>query len=105
MVYTDSARMKRVVLLAGFLTALILVLVPMAWASPIDPSWVKGIYDDADFDDVVTYLTSFLIATPVIPVDQLLPTLAAVRAEPLVDEESPASQSSPLHSPRAPPVP
>ena len=97
--------MKRVALLAGFLTALILGLVPMAWASPIDPSWIKGIYDNADFDDVVTYLTSFLIATPAIPVHELLPTLVAVRAEPLVDEKSPASQSNSRHSPRAPPLP
>jgi hypothetical protein len=67
--------MKRVIWIAGLLTVLIVVLVPMAWASPIDPTWTKGVYDDADFDDVVTYLTSFLIAAPVIPIEDLLPTL------------------------------
>jgi hypothetical protein len=25
----------------------------LAYASPPDPSWIHGVYDDADFDDVV----------------------------------------------------
>jgi hypothetical protein len=35
------------------LAALIGGLTPVAYASPPDPSWVRGVYDDADFDDVV----------------------------------------------------
>lgn len=31
---------------------------PLAYASPPDPSWVDGIYDGADFDDVVVFITS-----------------------------------------------
>ena len=33
----------------------ILIIGPslLAYASPPDPSWVRGVYDDADFDDVV----------------------------------------------------
>jgi hypothetical protein len=30
----------------------------LAYASPPDPSWISGIYDDADFDDVVGLATS-----------------------------------------------
>ena len=30
----------------------------LAYASPPDPSWIPGIYDDADFDDVVGLATS-----------------------------------------------
>ncbi len=37
--------------LGGGLTAL-------AYASPPDPAWIRGIYDDADFDDVVVLITS-----------------------------------------------
>jgi hypothetical protein len=95
--------MKRVVWVAGLLTALIVVLVPMAWASPIDPSWIKGVYDDADFDDVVTYLTSFLIAAPVVPLHDVLPMLVVVRADLLVDPKFPSVQPVTPHSPRAPP--
>src|SRR5260370_17258932 len=34
------------------------VITPLAFASPPDPSWVQGIYDDADFDDVVVFIAS-----------------------------------------------
>ncbi len=97
--------MERVVWVAGLLTALIVVLVPMAWASPIDPSWIKGVYDDADFDDVVTYLISFLIAAPVIPLHDVLPIRVVVRATPLVDPKVPSVQPVTAHAPRAPPLP
>jgi hypothetical protein len=30
----------------------------LAYASPPDPLWIPGIYDDADYDDVVTLATS-----------------------------------------------
>ena len=33
-------------------------LVPLAHASPVDPSWIAGIYDAADFDDAVLAATS-----------------------------------------------
>lgn len=42
------------VLMAGLLVA----LSSLAYASPPDPSWIAGIYDDADLDDVVGLVTS-----------------------------------------------
>ena len=39
--------------LAVSLCVLISGLSVLAYASPPDPSWVRGVYDDADFDDVV----------------------------------------------------
>jgi hypothetical protein len=44
------------------LTALLLVtasltLAPLAHATPVDPSW-GGLYDDADFDDVILAITT-----------------------------------------------
>src|SRR3984893_3145580 len=36
----------------------ITALTPLAYASPPDASWVQGIYDDADFDDVVVFIAS-----------------------------------------------
>jgi len=32
----------------------LLALVPLAYASPPDPLWIAGIYDAADYDDVIT---------------------------------------------------
>jgi len=36
------------------LLLVLLALVPLAHASPPDPLWIAGIYDAADYDDVVT---------------------------------------------------
>ena len=40
-------------LVAFLLLAGMVGLVSLAYASPPDPLWKPGIYDDADFDDVV----------------------------------------------------
>jgi hypothetical protein len=80
------------------------VLPPMAWASPVDPSWIKGWYDGGDFDDVVTYLTSGTVAIPALPVAELLPVLASVPADSAPDERLGASTPLSSHSPRAPPL-
>jgi hypothetical protein len=42
--------------------------VALAHASPPDETWQPGIYDDADFDDVVLLITSLTGATPEAPV-------------------------------------
>ena len=39
------------------LIGLLLALAPMAMASPPDPSWLGGLWDNADFDDVVLLVT------------------------------------------------
>lgn len=36
----------------------LLGLVPLAYASPPDPSWIAGLYDNADYDDAVLAATS-----------------------------------------------
>jgi hypothetical protein len=39
--------------------ALLVALLPaLAYGSPPDPSWIQGVYDDADYDDVVILATS-----------------------------------------------
>src|SRR5215813_4634897 len=40
------------------LVALRVVLAPLAEASPPDLTWIAGIYDEGDFDDVVTQVGS-----------------------------------------------
>ncbi|HEX6078168.1 MAG TPA: hypothetical protein VF197_00970 [Methylomirabilota bacterium] len=45
-------------LLALIVLAAGLALPALAQASPPDPSWIPGVYDDADFDDVVVRVTS-----------------------------------------------
>jgi hypothetical protein len=40
------------------LVALMLTLTGVAYATPPDPSWIPGLYDDDDFDNVVDFITS-----------------------------------------------
>jgi hypothetical protein len=51
------------------LVALLLVLIvaglmPLAKASPPDPTWVAGFWDDGDYDDVVLLICSTAAALP-----------------------------------------
>jgi len=47
----------------GVLIATIVVLVPLAHADPPDPSWPGGLWDGADYDDVVVLATTVVGAT------------------------------------------
>jgi hypothetical protein len=40
------------------LVVLMLTLTGVAYASPPDPTWIPGLYDDDDFDNVVDFITS-----------------------------------------------
>jgi len=42
------------------LVAAVLALAPAAHASPPDQSWIAGLYDNADFDEVILLITSNL---------------------------------------------
>jgi hypothetical protein len=97
--------MKRTVWVIWLLVGLTVLLAPIAWASPPDPTWISGMYDDADFDEVVTYLTSLGTAPiPALPVRELVPALAFVPAEPAPDERRGVSSPLSSQSPRAPPL-
>ena len=79
-------------------------LTPLAYASPPDPSWIRGIYDDADYDDVVVLITSAAAVTaPVLVVEiRLLPPLAGLTPQ-RTEGSVPTRPFSPLQS-RAPPT-
>ena len=44
--------------LTGVLAGVLAAISGLAYASPADPSWASGVYDDADFDDVVGLVIS-----------------------------------------------
>jgi len=98
-----KARGPRVAL-ALFLLLGLSGLTPLAYASPPDPSWVRGIYDDADYDDVVVLITSAAAVTaPVLVVDiRLLPPRAGFTSQRAEGPVPPRPVSS-LQS-RAPPA-
>jgi hypothetical protein len=90
-------------LLPGLLLA-ITALSPLAYASPPDPSWVQGIYDDADFDDVVVFIASGAgVVELFLPLDlRLVPPRAGYTPQPEQDAVLALFRSS--LQPRAPPA-
>jgi hypothetical protein len=94
----------RACLAAGLLIAPATVRT-LAYASPPDPSWIHGIYDDADFDDVVWIAaTGAGVTAPATPAVAPPVALAAERPAPSTERASPAPPRSAAR-PRAPPPP
>ena len=95
--------MSRRALLIALIAGILATLGSLAYASPPDPWWVPGLYDDADFDDAVALVTSATaIAGPAAPVAPrlILPVLmhGALRD----DVRLPCFATATLHA-RAPP--
>jgi len=80
------------------------LLAPIAYASPPDPSWVYGLYDGGDFDDVVLVVTAVAGIVELTPLADLSPT-APLAIWSVHYSDRPVSTESPscLHS-RAPPA-
>src|SRR5262249_40449572 len=90
--------------LAFSLCILISSLSVLAYASPPDPSWVRGVYDDADFDDVVCLiLANTGLVDDSAPVKGR-PDFVLIRAELPPDALSGAPFSLSSVQPRAPPT-
>src|SRR5713226_9698733 len=65
-----SNRMTRRVSMLALLVALLAALValtPLAYATPPDPTWVSGVFDDDDNDNGVFLVTSSLAALDPFP--------------------------------------
>jgi len=86
------------------LLALLVGLLPLAYASPPDQTWLSGLYDNADYDDVIIALTSTVAAADGAPTPELRPTTEVCQPlrvpEPLRPE---SAFRSPYHL-RAPPL-
>jgi hypothetical protein len=88
---------------AWILLGLVVGLVPLAYASPIDPTFPGGFYDNGDFDDVIVHLTSRVSAIEAAP---LFVVSAAGNAVGAVSRAQPRRVASAAFDPapaRAPP--
>jgi hypothetical protein len=79
-------------------------LAGLAYASSPDPSWIPGVYDDADFDDVIGLVE--LGAGLVVSVDptDARPVPRPAVASVLPPEQAPASPSADALHARPPPA-
>lgn len=63
----------RVRALALVLALALLALTPLAYASPPDPVWISGFFDDGDNDDAVFLITSSAATLDPFPLDDSTP--------------------------------
>jgi hypothetical protein len=91
-------------LLLPLLIAVLWLLVPLAYASPPDPTHVPGLWDDADYDDVVILATSSSGATDWHTHNDLTwPLVVIALISPARDGLFPTAMSTP-HTTRSPPT-
>ena len=84
--------------------ALVVVLRPLAHASPADPTWIGGFYDGADFDDVVyLVVTGSGVGAAGVAIHRPAPRTPDTIASPASGPIPSVQASSPLT--RAPPLP
>jgi hypothetical protein len=105
MAILDRLHAPRVGGLGAMLLALLIIApVTLAHASPPDQTWLAGVYDQADFDDVVGLLTSALDATDSTAAPEAGACFALVPKLSLATVACPSS--APAYSPplRAPPL-
>lgn len=78
-------------------------LTPLAYASPPDPSWIGGVYDGGDYDDVVILITSATGSVTPSLLPEFLQGLVVVRIPQLASERVATATVAPVQS-RAPPA-
>jgi len=78
-------------------------LTPLAYASPPDPSWIRGLYDGGDFDDVVVFLTGGAGVVEPFPLHAVCPRLIAAGSALSTDDGVRAGSCPAFKHPRAPP--
>src|SRR5262245_43703658 len=89
----------------GLLVSVLAMLTTLAHASPPDQTWVPGVYDGGDFDDVVVLVTSAVGTVDLSPLDGLVlrPAAGGRELNPRRDDALLASTPLPS-STRGPPA-
>ena len=91
-------------LLALVLAAALIGLTPAAYASPPDPTWVSGFWDDDDFDNIVVIVAD-TCATEALALVDAGPVLAPSAGVEPADPVDPSILLRGTLCARAPPVP
>ena len=96
--------MRRGTFVSVLLLGLLLILPPLAHASPTDPTWIPGFYDDNDYDDVILLITGAVTAVDSRIADPL--AVIAVCLGLIASAQSRVAASRPFRclSSRAPPT-
>ena len=79
-------------------------LTPLAYASPPDPTWMDGFFDDLDFDDVVVSISWAAWAVDADPLPSLTPVPVSVHLVPPGAQPVRSTTVLPAFLGRAPPL-
>jgi len=77
---------------------------PLAFADPPDPTWIAGLWDDADFDDVIIRVTSTSSVAETRLLSALEPHWMPVWTVAPADDLFAPSLASAPHQSRGPPL-
>ncbi len=79
-------------------------LTPLAYASPPDPTWTEGFYDDDDGDDIIVSLTGAAWVVELTPPVSLNPQFVAAPFAPPASSRIVSADLRPTPPGRAPPL-
>jgi|SRR5215468_3285231 len=96
--------MWRMRILAISLAAVLCALVPLAYATPPDPTYVGGLWDDDDYDDVVVLVTSSIGSSDTHTKSDLIRPVVLVALVRSGEEGLLSTAVLSPHPPRAPPA-
>ncbi len=97
--------MSRRASVAVLLLGVLLSLPPIAHASPTDPVWIPGFYDNNDHDDVILFMTGAVSAVESGLVDPVGPAVVCLGLIPLSRPQRAWPRPLESLSTRAPPSP
>jgi len=86
------------------LLGLVLSLRALAYATPPDPTWIAGLYDDDDYDDVILLVTSTAGAPPAVIARTVDPCWALMWISLASDDGATPSPPLAPHRSRGPPL-
>lgn len=90
---------------SGILVAVLLTLHAVAYASPPDPTWIAGLWDDGDYDDVVILVASTAAISDMNLVVNLGVVVPVVASVPTPEPQSFSTDTFSPNASRAPPSP
>jgi len=96
--------MKSRSFVVGLLIGAILTLTPLAQASPPDQTWIGGLFDDDDYDNVVVSVTASVASLTFWPFDDSQRLQAAGSFVEPIDESDPSIRLRSSSQTRAPPA-
>jgi hypothetical protein len=83
---------------------LLFFLPALAYATPTDPTWIGGLYDDADYDDIIILVHAIPCPPAAVSVQCPDPNRTPAWLIPTPDEQLPPSPTPPPQLARGPPL-